>query len=79
MELDLDELLSQRGKALEIRTKVMSRLNEDKSDKGQKPRAPEETLALVILNVHRIRKAMEEGKWVFLNDDPNGRVIEYRG
>lgn len=73
MKISFEELEKLRPKALEARVKAYSRYNKMR---GSKPRSPEETMVLVKLTVNRVRKAMEEGRWVLV--DGELKRIEYR-
>lgn len=73
MKLTIDELLKMKPAALQARVLAQSCYNKFN---GTKPRDEEETIALAIITINRVRKAIEKGQWVFKKEGV--RRIEYR-
>lgn len=72
MKIKFEEL--QRMKPLAFETRVLIQ-NQFDEIKGTKPRAEEETLALTILTINRVNRAIREGRWIF----KGARRIVFRG
>lgn len=71
MRINFNELQKLKPIALKSRVLVQSEYDELK---GTKPRAEEETMALTILTINRVNKAIREGRWILKGD----RRIEFR-